>query len=200
MPQNIKYCEKCLTSNQRPTTRAEHLIKEDKTKATRFFNGVCEACLIKDKMKKIDWKEREHQFKKILDKYRSKNGSYDVVVPGSGGKDSFYVAHQLKHKYGMNPITVTFSPFLYTDWGWKNLQNWTQSGFENYLNTPNQKVYRLLARIALENMFHSWHPWILGQKNYPPKFAKYFNIPLVIYGDSPSEYGSPLEEYTSEYL
>ncbi|MDC1254120.1 N-acetyl sugar amidotransferase [Pelagibacteraceae bacterium] len=200
LPQNIEYCKKCLTSNQRPTTRAEHLIKEDKTKATRFFDGVCEACLIKDKMKNIDWKERESQFRKILDKYRSKNGSYDVVVPGSGGKDSFYVAHKLKHEYGMNPITVTFSPFLYTDWGWKNLQSWTQSGFENYLNTPNQKIYRLLARIALENMFHSWHPWILGQKCFPPKFGKYFNVPLVIYGDSPSEYGSPLEEYTSDYV
>lgn len=99
----------------------------------------------------------------------------------------------------MNPITVTFSPFIYTDWGWENLKNWTKSGFENYLNTPNPMVYRLLSRIALENMFHPWHPWILGQKNFPPKFARNFKTPLVIYGDSPSEYGSPLKEYSPEY-
>ena len=100
-----------------------------------------------------------------------RNGNYDVVVPGSGGKDSFYVAHKLKYEYGMNPLTVTFSPFLYTDWGWKNLQNWISSGFENILNSPNRHIYRLLSRIALENMFHPWHPWILGQKNFPPKIA-----------------------------
>ena len=74
----------------------------------------------------------------------------------------------------MNPITITFSPFLYTDWGFKNLRNWINAGFENYLNTPNQLVYRLLARISLEKMLHPWHPWILGQKNYPTKFAQKF--------------------------
>ena len=35
----------------------------------------------------------------LLDRHRSKDGSYDVIVPGSGGKDSTYVAHQLKHQY-----------------------------------------------------------------------------------------------------
>ena len=49
-------------------------------------------------------------------------------------------------------------------------------------------------------MFHPWHPWILGQKNYPTKFAEKFKIPLIIYGESPSEYGSPESEYTYEYV
>ena len=31
------------------------------------------------------------------------DGSYDVIVPASGGKDSVYVSHILKHKYGMTP-------------------------------------------------------------------------------------------------
>ena len=37
-------------------------------------------------------------------------------------------------------------------------------------------------------------------KNVPTKFAKNLKIPLVIYGESPSEYGSPTEEYTSDYV
>jgi len=202
LPSNVEFCKKCLFSNQRATTRVEHNVKKNKdlTKSTRYLNGICEACRIKDERKDIDWEKKENEFKKILEKYRSRNGSYDVVVPGSGGKDSFYVAHQLKYVYKMNPITITFSPFIYTDWGWKNLQNWINSGFENYLNTPNQKTYSLLSRVALENTFNPWHPWILGQKNFPPKFAKNFNIPLVIYGDSPSEYGNPKEEYNSDYV
>ena len=37
-------------------------------------------------------------------------------------------------------------------------------------------------------------------KNYPTKFAEEFKIPLIIYGESPSEYGSPESEYTYEYV
>ena len=205
LPNDVKYCKKCLTSNQRATTRSEQRIKkldqdiQDKT--LKFFDdNICGACKIKEGWKNIDIEKRKNDFLKILEKYRSKNGDYDVVVPGSGGKDSFYVAHKLKHEYGMNPITVTFSPFLYTDWGWKNLQNWISAGFENILNSPNRKIYRLLSRMALENMFHPWHPWILGQKNFPPKIAAKLGIPLVIYGESPAEYCNPIEEYREEYM
>ncbi len=200
LPQKVYFCKKCNSSNQRPTTRAEHLIKEDNTKATRFFNGICEACVINEDKETIDWDKREYEFKKLLDKYRSRNGSYDVVVPGSGGKDSFVVAHKLKHKYKMNPITITFSPFIYTPHGRRNFDNWINAGFENFLHTPDQTIYSLLSRIALENLYHPWHPWILGQKNSPPKFAAQKNIPLVIYGDSPSEYGSSKEEFKTDYL
>ena len=200
LPRNFEFCKKCLATNQKPTTRSEHSIKKDITKSLILFKGVCEACKIEEKKRNIDWEKRKFEFKQLLNKYRSKNGNYDVVVPGSGGKDSFYVAHQLKYEYGMNPITVTFSPFIYTDWGFKNLKNWINAGFENYLNTPNQKTYRLLSRIALEKLFHPWHPWILGQKNYPTKFARTFKIPLVIYGESPSEYGNPASEYTYEFM
>ena len=45
LPKHFEFCKKCLTTNQRPTTRSEHSIKEDVTKATRFFDGVCEATL-----------------------------------------------------------------------------------------------------------------------------------------------------------
>lgn len=200
LPKNIEYCKKCLVNNQKPIMRSEHSIKKgDYINTVQFKNGICEACRVNDLKKNIDWEKREYDFKKLLDKYRSRNGNYDVIVPGSGGKDSFYVSHQLKFKYKMNPLTVTFSPFIYTSHGFKNLTNWTLSGFENILNTPNQNVYRLLSRISLENMFHPWHPWILGQKNFPPKFALEKKVPLVIYGDSPSEYGSPLKEYNSQY-
>ena len=199
LPPKVVFCKKCLFTNQRPVTRVEHSIdkQKDSPETTQYEDGICKACQIKEKWSNIDWEERDREFKKILDQYRSRNGNYDVVVPGSGGKDSFYVAHQLKHKYGMHPITITFSPYIYTDWGWNNMKAWMHAGFENYLNTPNQKVYRLLCRIALENLFHPWHPWICGQKNFPAKFARNLNIPLVVYGDSPGEYGQ--NEYEADY-
>ena len=34
--------------------------------------------------------------------HRSSGGEFDCIVPGSGGKDSAYTAHQLKVRYGMH--------------------------------------------------------------------------------------------------
>ena len=102
--------------------------------------------------KKIDWKKRESELTELLDKYRKTNG-YDCVVPGSGGKDSAYTAHILKYKYGMNPLTVTWAPHLYTDIGWKNFDNWIKvGGLDNILFTPNGRVHRLLTRLAFKNL------------------------------------------------
>ena len=63
-------------------------------------------------MKNASSARHEHDLNKFLDKYRSRNGSYDCLVPGSGGKDSVWQAHILKTKYNMNPLTVTFSPHI----------------------------------------------------------------------------------------
>ena len=73
--------------------------------------------------KKINWKKREKELLKLLDKHRGQ-GEYDCIVPGSGGKDSCYAAHVLKFKYGMNPLLVTWPPNLYTDYGYDNFKNW----------------------------------------------------------------------------
>ena len=64
---------------------------------------------------------REEELIKLLDKHRKNDDSYDCLVPGSGVKESAYYAHILKYKYNMNPLTVTWPPILYTDYG---LQNW----------------------------------------------------------------------------
>ena len=34
-------------------------------------------------------------------------------------KDSIKQSHILKYKYGMNPLTVTWSPILHTEYGYK---------------------------------------------------------------------------------
>ena len=51
-----------------------------------------------------------------------KNGDYDCIVPGSGGKDSLYASWYLKHQFGMNPLTITWAPHIYTDWGRQNFK------------------------------------------------------------------------------
>ena len=100
--------------------------------------GACNYALIKEN--KIDWAERENKLNKLLDKHRSRNGSYDCLVPSSGGKDSAFVAHKLKYEYNMNPLTITWAPFLYTDLGWRNYLAFKDSGFDNILFFPNGNI------------------------------------------------------------
>lgn len=197
LPQEVKFCKKCVISNQRPNSAIEHKHTKETIKKTIEFDekGVCAACLVSEKKHtQIDWEERDVLLKELCEKFRSRNGSYDCLVPGSGGKDSFYAAHVLKYKYGMHPLTITWAPHIYTDWGWKNHQAWVHAGFDNYLLTPNGKVHRLLTRLAVDNLLHPFQPFIFGQKFLAPKIASLFNIPLVFYGEHEAEYGNPLLE------
>ena len=71
----------------------------------------------------------------------------------------------------MHPLTVTWAPTIYTDWGLRNFHRWIDAGHDNYLNTPNGKVHRLLSRLSVESMLHPFQPFILGQKTLAAKMA-----------------------------
>lgn len=200
LPLDVRFCRRCVISNQRPNSAVEYAHTTASRKQTIAFDaeGVCDACrLAEQKQRTIDWAERERQLRELCDRYRRNDGSYDCVVPGSGGKDSFYAAHVLKYQYGMHPLTVTWAPHIYTDWGWRNFQSWLHAGFDNFLSTPNGRVHRLLTRLAVENLFHPFQPFIFGQKSLAPKMALLHDIPLVFYGENEAEYGNPISDTTS---
>lgn len=197
LPNKVKFCETCVISNQRPNSSVEYGHTEDSTKVAIHFDehGVCDACRFAEKKSQnIDWDERRYELEQICDRYRSRNGSYDCVVPGSGGKDSFFASHILKYEFNMNPLTVTWAPHLYTDWGRQNFYSWLGAGFDNYLMTPNPLVHRLLTRLSTELLFHPFQPFMIGQKSLAPKMAIAFNIPLVFFGENEAEYGNPIAD------
>ncbi len=194
---NVIFCKRCVMSNQRPGSTVEFKSNKKEKKNLIKFNkdGICSACEYKDiKDKKIDWEERKRALVDLCDKYRSRNSSYDVVVPGSGGKDSVYTSHILKYKYNMNPLTVTWAPHLFTDIGWKNFQHWINAGFDNILISPNGKLHRLLTKKAFTNLCHPFQPFIIGQRICGPKYAALKKIPFVMYGEHASEYGDRVDE------
>lgn len=197
LPSDVFFCKKCVMSNQRPTSAVEFKHTKQSKKNTMSFDdeGICDACRANEKKNEIDWKTREDELLQLLDKYRRKDGYYDCLVPGSGGKDSAYQAHILKTKYGMNPLTVTWPPILYTDYGYKNWKNWIDiGGFDNVSFRRNGRVMKLLTYLAIENLFHPFQTFILGQKNLGPKLAAKFGIPLVFYGENEAEYGNPIAD------
>ena len=178
LPGTVQFCKRCVISNQRPNSAVEFRHTTDTKKTTIHFDndGICDACRVAEEKARIDWRD---------------DGRYDCIVPGSGGKDSFYAAHVLKFQFGMHPLTVTWAPHIYTDWGWENFQRWIHAGFDNILATPNGRVHRLLTRLALENLFHPFQPFIMGQKNIAPRMSALYKIPLVFYGENEAEYGNP---------
>lgn len=204
LPSEVKFCKKCVISNQRPSSTVEFQNdKNDKKQVINFDNdGVCSACRFHEQKEQgIDWNDRDGKLESLLAKFRSNDGSYDVIVPGSGGKDSAFTSHILKYKYGMNPLTVTWAPHLYTDIGWKNMQEWMHTGgLDNILYTPNGKLHREMTKNAFHNLLHPFQPFIVGQRIIGPAMAKKFGVKLVMYGENQAEYGNAIEENTNPIM
>ena len=154
LPKKVIFCKKSLISNQRPNSSIEfkHQLSSKKKTINIDKNFISDAWKYSRKKKNIDFIDREKKLLALLKLHRGKYGKYDCIVPGSGGKDSAYASHLLKYKYGMNPLTVTWSPHLYTSIGWQNFTQWIhEGGFDNILFTPNGKLHRLLTKLAFRS-------------------------------------------------
>ena len=182
--EKVVYCKKCVMSNQRPMVH---------------FNddGVCGQCLYGQyKRTIVDWDKREKELEELCSKYRKEDGSWDVIVPGSGGKDSSYVAYCLKKKFGMNPLTVTWASAISTDIGSQNLYNFIQSGFDNILLSPSGEIHRKLSRLSFIKYGENFLPFSYGQVHAPINIAVRYNIPFVMYGENGElEYGGSLKNF-----
>lgn len=200
LPQKVVFCRKCCYSNQRPSSTKEFFHSASSKKSTLSFDstGICDACRLAEQKLSIDWTEREEQLLELLSRYRKSDGSYDCLVPGSGGKDSVYAAHILKYKYNMNPLTITWPPILYTSYGYKNFRNWIEvCGLDNISFNQNGRAMKILTKLSIENLFHPFQTFILGQKQLAPKLASKLGIPLVFYGEHEAEFGNPIAEADS---
>ncbi|MDB4638777.1 N-acetyl sugar amidotransferase [bacterium] len=182
LPSQIKFCKKCTISNQRP-------------RITFDEEGVCSACRYQEyKRNGINWSNREEELKLLCDKHRKSDGSHDVIVPCSGGKDGSFVAHQLKTIYGMNPLCVTWAPLRPTEIGRQNLDSFISAGFDHILGTPNPKVTRKLTSLSFIHMGDPFQPFIYGQTNFPLQIAVKHGISLIMYGENGEvEYGGDMK-------
>ncbi len=178
LPSKVLFCKNCIVSNQRPRIS---------------FNkkGICSACEWSfEKNNKVNWKIREKELSELLNKHRKSNGEFDIVVPGSGGKDSAYVAHQLKYKYNMNPLCITWAPAEWSNIGSLNLESFINKGFYNIVARPDGEINRKISRLGFVHQGQPFIPFIYGQKAYPYQIANMYNIKLIMYGENGElEYG-----------
>jgi hypothetical protein len=84
--------------------------------------GVCNYCRsYRPKYLGVDAAQARARFEEVLRRYRSADGSPDVLVPFSGGRDSCYGLHLLKRELGMSPITFTYDWGMVTDLARRNI-------------------------------------------------------------------------------
>ena len=63
LPKEVKFCNQCVMSNQRPTSAVEFKHTKESKKTTMNFDeeGVCDACRTAEIKENIDWDSREKE-------------------------------------------------------------------------------------------------------------------------------------------
>lgn len=131
----LKRCTKCVLPETFP------FIEFDE-------NGVCNYCrhYIVRKMG-----SREDEFKKLLENYRSKDGSPDCLVPFSGGRDSSFGLHYIVNELKLKPITYTYDWGMVTDLARRNIARLCgKLGIENIIVSADINKKRKNIRLNVE--------------------------------------------------
>ena len=193
MSKTVFWCTHCLNMSTRPRVSFDE-------------RGWCNACVWMEEKKTLDWSARQRELEELLNKHRSKTGGFDCVVPVSGGKDGSYVSYQLKHKYGMNPLTITVTPALSLELGNRNLRNYIDSGYNHIQISPDVQAMRILNRQGFIDKGFPYFGWLVSIQAAVVRMAVNLNIPLLFYGeDGEVEYGGSTESknramYDIEYM
>ena len=162
--------------------------------------GWCNACQWMEKKSSMDWEPRRQELKELLDRFRSRNDGFDCLVPVSGGKDGSYVAHQLKHVYGMNPLTVTVRPALSLEIGDQNLNNFIASGYNHIHVSPDSEVMRKFIKYGFIEKGFPYYGWLTAILTSVIRTALNFQILLIFYGEDGEEYGGQLRPEIDHFL
>lgn len=172
----MKYCTRCILPETHETVMFDEY-------------GVCNICRQAEvKHENIDWNARYLMLEKLVEKYKDKS-QYDCIVPFSGGKDStfqlWYVVNILKLK----PLVVR-----YNHWGYRplvaenNTRVFKKLGVDVVEFTANWKVVKALMLEALRRTGDfCWHCHT-GVFAHTMQIAVRYEIPLIIWGESSSEY------------
>jgi N-acetyl sugar amidotransferase len=180
----MKYCKRCLMPDTRP-----HTIFTE--------NGLCQACVNYEAKKKVDWGKRWSELKALCDKYRKTDGSYDCVIPVSGGKDSYFLTYIMKEKMGMNPLLICVNdPFSKTEAGTKNFANLgTAFNCDSVVFNISVDLFRRVTTIGFEELGEPLRFVEAAIYTAPTKLAVSLGIPLIVFGENAAyEYGTTTKE------
>lgn len=172
----IRWCRRCVY----PSISAAPMEFDE--------DGVCMGCRmaeVKAAIPRAEWDRRRELLREIFERYRCRDGSrHDVVIAVSGGKDSYFQTHVIKHEFGLNPLLVTYDGNNWTPPGWRNMVRMREAfDVDHVVVRPSVDTLRKLNRLAFLIMGDmNWHAHV-GITTVPCRVAVQNRIPLVIWGE-----------------
>lgn len=167
----IQFCNKCTY----PGVSA--------TPLTFDKDGICTGCRVQEQKSKIDWLSRFNKLELIADEYRTSN-NYDIVIPVSGGKDSYYQTHVAIKELGLKVLLVTYYGNNYTPEGEYNLQRMKEVfDCDHIIIYPGVETLVKMNRIGFKLQGDmNWHNHC-GIFTSPIQVAVRYKIPLMMWGE-----------------
>jgi len=112
-------------------TRCKTCVLPISYQGVRFDDsGVCDLCRDYKEAKQRDdhaLSGQKEQLKRMADDARRKGGTYDCIVPVSGGRDSSYAAYVMRRILGLRVLGVNFDNGYRSDLAIKNLEALSQT-------------------------------------------------------------------------
>ena len=163
-----RYCTRCLY----PSSSA--------TLTTFDSDGVCSGCRVM--AEPVDWAERWRWLVELVEQYRNPNG-YDILIPVSGGKDSYYQTH-VAVSLGLKPLLVTYHGNNYTSEGEDNLRRMREVfDCDHIIVRPSQDTLVKMNRIGFRLQGDmNWHAHC-GIFTAPIQAAVRYRVPLMLWGE-----------------
>jgi len=167
----MQYCSRCVY----PGIAATPLTFDE--------NGVCSGCRVASQKDKLDWCKRWQLLKEIADEYRSTN-NYDILIPVSGGKDSYYQTHVAIHELGLKPLLVTYHGNNYLPEAEENLQRMREVfDCDHIIVKPSVDTLIKMNRLGLKVQGDmNWHNHC-GIFTVPIQVAVRYKVPLMMWGE-----------------
>jgi len=172
----VRWCASCVY----PSISAAPMEFDDADLCTG-----CQMAAVKAAIAPEEWERRRGLLRELMERYRCRDGSrHDVVIAVSGGKDSYFQTHVIKHEFGLNPLLVTYDGNNWTDVGWRNMVRMREAfGVDHVLVRPSVATLKKLNRLTFVVMGDmNWHAHV-GIMTAPMRVAVQHRIPLVFYGE-----------------
>jgi N-acetyl sugar amidotransferase len=168
----MRYCQRCVYPENHPL----NLTFDDR--------GICSGCVVHEEKDEIDWQVKAEELSALLAQYRARPSTYfDCIIPVSGTGDDFFVVDTIKHRYGLNPLLVTYNTHFNTRLGVRNLARLiTELDCDHMMSTVGPDTVKEVTRVTLRQLGDMYWHVLAGLQTFPVQVATRLNIPLIIWG------------------
>lgn len=167
----MQYCSRCVY----PAASAMPLEFDE--------SGACSGCRVDAQKVAIDWDERREFLQELVAKYANPD-HYDLIIPVSGGKDSYYQAHVATKILGLRPLLVTYHANNFLPEGEYNLRRMREVfDCDHVIVRPGESMLIRMNRLGFRVQGDmNWHSHC-GIFTVPIQAAVRYEVPLVLWGE-----------------